>query len=160
VDKLPANFLYAGLIHAVFPQARIIHMRRNPIDTCLSIYFQNFFNIGPHANDLAHLADYYREYLRITQYWRDVLPRGTLLEIPYEALIDDQEGWTRRMVAFVDLPWDAKCLDFEQTERVVITASKWQVRQKINRSSIGRWRNYERFVGPLQNLLDACAPPQ
>jgi len=153
VDKMPANFLYAGLIHAAFPRARIIHMQRHPIDTCLSIYFQNFFGMGPYANDLDNLAHYYGEYVRITDHWRAVLPATTLLEIPYEALIEDQEGWTRRMVDFVGLPWDPKCLDFHETNRVVITASKWQVRQKINSSSAGRWRNYEKFVGPLQRLV-------
>jgi tetratricopeptide (TPR) repeat protein len=153
VDKLPANFLYAGLIHCALPQARIIHMQRHPIDTCLSIYFQNFFSIGPYANDLGNLAHYYGEYVRITNHWRAVLPATSLLDVPYEALIDDQEGWSRRMLDFIGLAWDPKCLDFHQTDRVVITASKWQVRQKIGKSSVGRWRNYERFVGPLLSLL-------
>jgi Sulfotransferase family len=137
------------------PQARIIHMQRHPIDTCLSIYFQNFFSIGPYANDLGNLAHYYREYLRITDHWRAVLPATTLLEVPYEALIEDQERWTRRLLEFIGLPWDARCLDFHQTERVVITASKWQVRQKISKSSVARWRHYEQFVGPLRGLLDS-----
>ncbi len=158
VDKMPANFLYAGLIHAALPNARIIHMQRHPLDTCLSIYFQNFFNIGPYANDLDNLAHYYREYLRVTDHWRATLPATALLEVPYEALIADQEGWTRRMLDFVGLPWDPKCLDFHSTDRVVITASKWQVRQKINAASAGRWRNYEKFVGPLQDLMNLPSP--
>jgi tetratricopeptide (TPR) repeat protein len=157
IDKMPANFMYAGLIHAAFPRARILHMQRHPIDTCLSIYFQNFFNMGPYANNLDNLAYYYGEYVRITNHWRAVLPATTLLEIPYEALIEDQEGWTRRMLDFIGLPWDPKCLDFHQTERVVITASKWQVRQKIHAASAGRWRNYEKFLGPLQRLIDLPA---
>jgi tetratricopeptide (TPR) repeat protein len=152
VDKMPGNFLYAGLIHAIFPRARIIHMRRHPIDTCLSIYFQNFFNIGPYANDLHDLAHYYGEYLRMTAHWRSLLPASALLEVPYEGLIDEQEAWTRRMLDFAGLPWDSKCLEFHRTDRVVITASKWQVRQRINKSSAGRWRNYEKFVGPLERL--------
>jgi tetratricopeptide (TPR) repeat protein len=159
VDKMPANFLYAGLIHAALPQARIIHMQRHPIDTCLSIYFQNFFDVGPYANDLDNLAHYYSEYIRVTNHWRAVLPSTTLLEIPYEALIEDQEGWTRRMLDFIGLPWDPQCLDFHQTDRVVITASKWQVRQKIHTASAGRWRNYEKFVGPLQRLMNLPAHP-
>jgi tetratricopeptide (TPR) repeat protein len=158
IDKMPANFLYAGLIHAVFPNARIIHMQRHPLDTCLSIYFQNFFNIGAYANDLDNLAHYYREYLRLTAHWRATLPASALLEVPYEALIEDQEGWTRRMLDFVGLPWDPKCLEFHATDRVVITASKWQVRQKINTASAGRWRNYEKYVGPLQGLMNLPAP--
>jgi len=154
VDKMPANFMYAGLIHCVFPRAKIIHVKRHPIDTCLSIYFQNFFNMGSYANDLDSLADYYRQYMRITHHWRNVLPETALLEVPYEALIEDQEGWTRRMLEFINLPWDPRCLDFHETNRVVITASKWQVRQKIHSSSAGRWKNYERFVGPLAALLE------
>ena len=153
VDKMPANFLYAGLIHAALPRARIIHMQRQPIDTCLSIYFQNFFNMGPYAHDLDNLAHYYGEYRRITEHWRAVLPATTLLEVPYEALIDAPEAWTRRMLDFIDLPWDPQCLDFHQTDRVVITASKWQVRQKISKASAGRWRNYQQFVGPLRPLM-------
>ena len=153
VDKMPANFMYAGLIHAAFPRVRIIHMRRNPIDTCLSIYFQNFFNIGPYANDLDDLAHYYGEYVRITDHWRAVLPESALLEVSYEGLIAAQESWTRRILDFVGLPWDPKCLDFQQTDRVVITASRWQVRQKMNSASAGRWRHYEKHVGPLRHLL-------
>lgn len=156
IDKNPSNFLYAGFIHAVFPNARIIHMRRHPIDTCLSIYCQHFFNMGPYANDLNDLAHYYGEYVRITDHWRAVLPATSLLEIPYEALIEDQEGWTRRMLDFIALPWDAKCLDFHRTDRVVVTASKWQVRQKIHAASVGRWRNYQRFLGPLLRLTDSA----
>jgi tetratricopeptide (TPR) repeat protein len=152
VDKMPANFFYAGLIQAALPQARIIHMRRHPIDTCLSIYFQDFFNRDPYANDLDHVAHYYGEYVRITDHWRSVLPVSSLLEVPYEELIEDQEGWTRRMLDFIGLPWDPKCLDFHQTDRVVITASKWQVRQRIHTGSRGRWRRYRRHVAPLLHL--------
>jgi len=150
IDKMPANFWYLGLIHAAFPQARIIHMQRHPIDTCLSIYFQNFFNMDPYANDLDNLVHYYGEYLRVTDHWRAVLPARTLLEVPYEGLIEDQEGWSRRMLDFIGLPWDPKCLNFHQTDRVVITASKWQVRQKINTGSAGRWRT-------MRNTWGRCA---
>src|SRR5258708_6257057 len=121
------NSSVPGLIHAPVPKARITPMQRPPNDTCLAIYLQNFFNIGPYANDSDNRAHSYRQYLRITDHWRAVLPATTLLEIPYEALIDDQEGWTRRMLDFSGLPSDPKCLDFHQTDRVVITASKWQV---------------------------------
>jgi tetratricopeptide (TPR) repeat protein len=161
VDKMPANFLYAGLIHAAFPRARIIHMRRDPIDTCLSIYFQNFSNMSPYDNDLEHLANYYEQYVRISGHWRSVLPRAVLLEVPYEALIADQEGWTRRMLSFIGLPWDPRCLEFHRTERTVITASRWQVRQKMHTGSVGRWQNYERHLGPLRHLtslVQACRP--
>jgi tetratricopeptide (TPR) repeat protein len=159
VDKMPANFLYAGLIHAALPRARIIHMQRHPLDTCLSIYFQNFFNMGAYSNDLEHLAHYYGEYLRIMRHWRAVLPGSALLEIPYEGLIEDQEGWTRRLLEFVGLPWDARCLEFHRTERLVITASRWQVRQKLSAASVGRWRNYEKYLEPLRGLVGAAPQP-
>jgi tetratricopeptide (TPR) repeat protein len=158
VDKLPANFLYAGFIHAALPRARIIHMQRHPLDTCLSIYFQNFLSMGPHAHDLDHLAHYYNEYLRIMRHWRALLPKSAFLEVPYEGLIEDQEGWSRRMVEFIGLPWDPRCLEFHRTERVVLTASKWQVRQRINAASAGRFRHYEKFLGPLLRLVPQSAP--
>jgi len=156
VDKMPLNFMTVGLIQAAFPQARIIHLRRHPIDTCLSVYFQYFSRLHPYANDFDNLAHYYRQYVRITDHWRAVLPATALLEVPYEGLIEDQEGWTRRMLDFIGLPWDPKCLDFHQTDRAVITFSKWQVRQKINSGSAGRWRNYEKYLGPLRHLM---SPP-
>ncbi len=153
-DKMPGNFLYAGMIHAALPRARIIHMQRHPFDTCLSIYFQNFYNIGPYANDLEDLAHYYSQYLRISDHWRATLPATSLLEVPYESLVADPESWSRRMVEFIGLPWDTRCLEFHQTERVVITASKWQVRQKISTKSAGRWHNYAAFIGPLRRLAE------
>jgi tetratricopeptide (TPR) repeat protein len=156
-DKMPANFLYAGLIHAALPRARIIHMQRHPLDTCLSVYFQNFFNVSPYANDLDNIAHYYGEYLRIMDHWRRTLPASALLEVPYEGLVEGPESWTRRMLDFIELPWDPKCLDFHQTDRVVITASKWQVRQQINSSSVGRWRHYEQYLAPLRHLVDLVA---
>jgi sulfotransferase family protein len=90
-------------------------------------------------------------------HWRGVLPAATLLEVPYEALVADTEGWTRRMLEFIELPFDARCLEFHQTERVIITASKWQVRQKISTASAGRWRHYEKYLGPLAHLAAGAA---
>ncbi len=153
VDKMPANFLNLGLIHAALPQAKIIHVQRDPIDTCLSIYFQVFSMTHAYANDLGDLAHYYRQYRRVMAHWREVLPADAVLELPYEALIDDQEGWSRRLIEFIGLPWDPKCLEFHATNRTVVTASNWQVRQKISRASVGRWRHYEQFIGPLRDLV-------
>ena len=152
-DKMPANFLYAGLIHAALPGARFIHMQRHPLDTCLSVYFQNFFSVSPYARDLHDLAHYFREYRRSMQHWSRVLPDGVLLEVPYEGLVEDLEGWTRRVLDFLGLPWDARCLAFHDTPRTVLTASKWQVRQQVNRRSVGRWRNYQQYLGPLKQLV-------
>jgi len=157
VDKMPANFMSLGLIHAALPNARVIHLRRNPLDTCLSIYFQHFKTSHAYANDLEDLAIYYLEYLRLMQHWDTTLPAGTVLDVPYEGLVDEQEEWTRKMLAFVGLPWDARCLDFHRTHRSVVTASKWQVRQKISKASVGRWRNYEGFLGALGRLAETFA---
>jgi len=152
VDKMPSNFHWLGLIHAAFPNARIIHMQRNPIDTCLSIYFQNF-ETHSYANDLGNIAHVYTEYVRLMEHWRVSMPQDVILDVPYEGLVDNQESWSRAMLAFIGLPWDARCLDFQQTVRRVSTASNWQVRQKINSSSVERWRNYEKFVGLLRALM-------
>jgi len=152
VDKMPANFAHLGMIHAALPGARIIHMRRNPIDTCLSIYFQNFHIAHSYANDLDDLAHYHDEYRRLMLHWQTVLPRNAILEVPYESLVDDPPTRSRRMVEFVGLDWDDACLNFHQTHRSVSTFSKWQVRQKISSSSVERWRNYERFIGSLLRL--------
>ncbi len=160
VDKMPTNFPFLGLVHAALPNARIIHMRRDPLDTCLSIYMQQFEATVSYANDLDDLAHYYAEYLRVMDHWRSTLPAGAILDVPYEGLVSDQEAWTRRMLEFIGLPWDSRCMDFHRTERTVLTASKWQVRQKLDGSSVGRWRRYEKFLGTLSKLpaLD-CSPP-
>jgi hypothetical protein len=158
VDKMPGNFMHLGLIHAVFPQARILHTQRNPVDTCLSIYFQNLSSEHTYANDLDDLAFYYREYHRLMAHWRAVLPPETFLDVPYEGVVEDQEGWSRRILDFIGLEWNERCLNFHETERKVGTASNWQVRQKIYKTSKERWRNYEKFLGPLLDALGELAP--
>jgi tetratricopeptide (TPR) repeat protein len=152
VDKAPFNSNYLGIIHSVFPRSRIIYVRRDPIDTCLSCYFQDFPPALNFTLDLGDLAHYYRQHHRLMEHWRGALPAGTLLDVPYEELVSDQEAWTRRIVEFLGLPWDERCLSFHSTDRSVLTASYWQVRQKIYSSSIGRWRNYQKFIGPLLTL--------
>ena len=154
VDKAPVNSDYLGVIHSILPNARIIYMQRDPIDTCLSCYFQQFSPALSFTMDLSDLAHYYREHQRLIAHWRTVLPPGTILDVPYEELIADQEGWTRKILKFLDLEWDERCLDFQSTQRTVATASYWQVRQRIYGDSVGRWRNYKRFIGPLRGLQD------
>ncbi len=127
-------------------------MRRDPIDTCLSCYFQNFSLAHNFTLDLSDLAHYYREHHRLMNHWRSVLPQGSILEVPYEELVADQEGWTRKILDFIELGWDTRCLDFQATERPIVTASFWQARQKIFKSSVQRWRNYEKFIEPLSAL--------
>jgi tetratricopeptide (TPR) repeat protein len=152
IDKMSSNFWHLGLIHAALPRARIIHTQRNPIDTCLSIYFQNFQSDHDYANDLDDLAHHYREYLRLMDHWRRTLPAGTMFELPYEELVRDRESWGRKLCDFIGLPWDARCLEFHRTSRTIRTASKWQVRQPMGSSSIERWRNYAAHIGPLLEL--------
>jgi tetratricopeptide (TPR) repeat protein len=154
VDKTTVNSNYLGVIHSVFPNARIIYMQRDPIDTCLSCYFQKFVLSLNFTMDLSDLADYYRQHRRLMAHWRAVLPPGTILDLPYEELVADQEGWTRKIMDFLGLEWNERVLNFHETKREVATASFWQVRQKIFKSSVQRWRNYEKFIGPLKQLKD------
>jgi tetratricopeptide (TPR) repeat protein len=154
VDKSTFNSDYLGIIHTVFPQARMIYVQRDPIDTCLSCYFQQFSTALSFTMDLSDLAFYYREHRRLISHWRAVLPSGTLLEVPYEELVADQEKWTRKIIDFLGLEWDPRCLEFEKTDRTVLTASQWQVRQKIFKTSVARWRNYRKFIEPLLGLKD------
>jgi len=154
VDKAPVNFENLGLILTVFPNARVIHMRRDPMDTCLSCYFQQFSAALNFTLELTDLAHYYREYQRLMAHWRAALPAGSMLELPYSQLVADQERWTRRMLEFLELDWDPRCLDFHQTQRSVVTASAWQVRQKIYAHSVERWRHYIKYLGALRGLED------
>ena len=152
------NFAHLGMIHAALPHARIVHMRRNPIDTCLSVYFQNFHVAHTYANDLEDLAHYHEQYQQLMRHWLAVLPRDAILEVPYESLVAEPESWTRRMVEFAGLPWDDACLDPQNTRRSVRTFSRWQVRQKISTRSVERWRRYAAHVGPLLRLDPSASP--
>jgi len=151
-DKLPANFLYLGLIRLLFPRAPVIHCRRDPLDVCLSIFFQ-FFNRGhDYAFELVDIGHYYLQHARLMAHWRRVLP-GPVLESHYEALVTQPAEATRRLLDFCGLEWDEACLDFYRTERCVATASNWQVRQPLYTEAIGRWRHYERHLAPLLELF-------
>jgi tetratricopeptide (TPR) repeat protein len=152
VDKMPFNFLWAGLIRLAFPNASIIHCRRHPIDTCLSIYFTRFATRQDFAYDRDDLAFYYRQYRRLMDHWRRVLEPGCFLEIDYETLVDDRTTATRRLIAFLRLDWDDACLQPERNARVVKTVSMWQARQPVYRTSVARWRGYEPWLGALRDL--------
>jgi tetratricopeptide (TPR) repeat protein len=154
VDKLPLNADHMGIIHTVFPNARIIYLRRDPIDTCLSCYFQRLSPTLSFTMDLSDLAHYYRQHHRLIEHWRAILPPRVLLEVPYAELIAEPAKWIRRIVDFLGLDWDERCLEFHRTARPVVTASYWQVRQKIYNTSVGRWRHYAKFIGPLLELKD------
>lgn len=153
VDKLPANFRHIGLIHLALPDARIIDVRRDPVDTCFSCYSKLFLNGLNYTYDLGELGRYHKLYERLTAHWRAVLPEGVLLDVQYEALIDDLAGQAQRIVAFCGLDWDDRCLAFHETARPVRTLSQLQVRQPLFKTSIGRWRPYEPWLKPLLDAL-------
>jgi tetratricopeptide (TPR) repeat protein len=152
VDKLPANHLHLGLIATLLPRARIIHCRRDALDTCLSCYFQNFTDPHPFAFDLGQLGQYYREYERLMARWAKVLP-VPIFDLPYESLTADQEAVSRRLLAFCGLEWDDRCLHFHETNRPIRTASALQVRQPMYRTSVGRWKHYAAHLKPLLEAL-------
>lgn len=154
-DKMPHNFQAVGFIAMMFPKARIIHTRRSPMDTCLSIWQQNFNDAHTYARNLSDLGHHYAQYLDLMEHWRQVLP-GRLLEIDYENLVENQEEVSRKMIDFVGLPWDEACLRPHEVTRTVLTASVWQVRQPVYKRSAGRWKNYEKHLAPLRDALKAA----
>jgi tetratricopeptide (TPR) repeat protein len=151
IDKTPIYSDYIGTIYSVFPNARFIYMQRDPIDTCLSCYFQQFSLALNFSMDLSDLAHYYTGHRRLLAHWQSVLPEKILV-VPYEELVANQEGWTRKMLDFLGFDWSDRCLSFHETERSVVTASTWQVRQKLYTRSVGRWQGYKKFIGPLKAL--------
>ena len=152
-DKQPNNFTLLGLIYMIFPNARIIHCRRNPVDTCISIYSTPFPSPIQFAHDPDVMVFFYKEYLRIMDHWRKVIPFDRLLEVNYEDLVNDREKLTREMVDFCGLKWDDACLYHEQNARAIDTPSWWQARQPVYTSSIGRWQNYEPWLGSFRELM-------
>jgi hypothetical protein len=153
-DKLPAHFQFVGLIHAALPNARIIHVRRDALDTCLSAFSILFAGASqPYSYDLGELGRYYRAYERVMAHWRAVLPDGAMLEVQYEDVVDDLEGEARRIIAYCGLEWDEACLTFHKTKRAVRTISHAQVRRPIYRSSIGRARPSGEALEPLLEAL-------
>lgn len=154
-DKMPYNFLYLGIIATLFPRAQIVHCRRDPVATCFSIFTRNLAGSHPYAYDLGDLAAAYAGYRKLMAHWRAVLG-ARLLDFDYEALLDDQAGQTRRLLAHVGLPWDARCLEFHRTGRAVTTASQWQVRQPLGDRGRDHWRRYADRLAPLVCALGAA----
>jgi tetratricopeptide (TPR) repeat protein len=154
-NKTPENFRFIGLIHLALPNARIIHTRRDAIDTCLSCFEHWFVRRLQYTYNLGELGRYYNAYEAMMAHWRAVLPQNVMLDLDYEELVADPEGQARRIVAHCGLEWDARCLDFHRTERVVRTASTSQVRRPVYKSSVGRWRALAPFLGPLLAELRA-----
>jgi len=152
-DKMPHNFIAIGLIHALLPNAKIIHVTRNPMDTCLSCYTKLFTQGQLYSYDLAELGQYYQCYELIMNHWRHILPPNTWLDIEYETMVNNLEVEAKRLVEYCDLAWDPACLTFYQSKRHVRTASFVQVRQPVYTSSVERWRRYEQELEPLVQAL-------
>jgi tetratricopeptide (TPR) repeat protein len=156
-DKMPFNFIWAGLIHMAFPRAIFIHCRRTKVDTALSIH-QTHFHLGlAFPTGGPDLVEYFRCYERLTNHWRSVLPPDRFIEVDYEELTRAPEPVIRRVIAACGLSWNDACLRHERNPRAVKTPSKWQTRQPIYRTSVERWRRYEPWLGPLSALVSEGA---
>lgn len=148
------------LIHLMLPNAKIIHVKRNPVDTYLSCFIRLFNRKQEHTYDLAELGRYYADYAHLMAHWRKVLPPDAFLDVNYEDIVADQEAQARRLLEYCGLEWSDACLDFHKTKRQIRTASVTQVRQPIYTSSVELWRHYEKFLKPLLDALGEFAPSQ
>ncbi|SEK55566.1 Tetratricopeptide repeat-containing protein [Colwellia chukchiensis] len=155
IDKMPLNFLYAGLIHKAIPKAKIIHLRRHPIDTCYAIYKKLFKNSYAFSYNLTEIANYYIAYHQLMQHWHTIMP-GVIYDIEYEQLVQDATKQTQQLLAFCQLPWQAQCLRFYDNKSASTTASAAQVRQPIYQHSVAKWRHYEQELAPLIHTLKAA----
>lgn len=157
-DKMPHNFPFVALIHRLFPNAPVVHCQRDPVDICLSCYFQNFASYHNYAYDLEHLGQHYLQYRKVMEYYRDIL-HVPMFEMQYEDLVDDLERHSRALVEYCGITWDEACLRFYATGRRAGTASYDQVRQPIYRRSVRRWKNYEKYLKPLIDVLESGVEP-
>lgn len=151
-DKMPQNFKHLGLIQCIFPNAKVIHCRRDLRDTGVSCFLTDFANGNEFSRDLFDLAAYARDYQRLMDHWKAVLDLP-LYDLHYESLVDDLPGQVGQLLEYLGLEWDSRCLDFHASGRFVKTSSRDQVRRPIYRSSIGRWKHYQRHIGPLLELV-------
>lgn len=158
IDKTLSNFFNLGLIALLFPNTHIIHCRRNPMDTCLSCYFTPFGDAKPlsFTCGLEELGFYYQQYHRLMAYWQQVLPIQ-ILDVQYEKMIADQEAESRRIIDFLGLEWEDACLEFYKQKRDILTSSDAQIRKPIYKTSVDRWRPYEKHLAPLQEALGDLA---
>lgn len=150
------SFLYLGLIKLIFPKAHIIHCTRNPVDTCLSCYFQSLAPAYSYSYNLEHLGRYYLQYRRIMNHWEHTW-KIPMLEVRYEDMVTTQERVTRELLEYCGLEWDDRCMAFHEQERDVSTPSYWQVRQPIYNTSVNRWKNYQQYLQPLLTALGNLA---
>jgi tetratricopeptide (TPR) repeat protein len=152
-DKLLTNYFFVGFIHLLFPNAKIINTQRDPVDTCLSGFTKLFKDDMPHSYDLGELGRYYGKYRELMQHWEEVLPEGALITVQYEDVVADTEKEARRLIDFLELPWDDKCVDFHKSDRPVKTASVAQVRKPIYNTSVKRWTKYGDGLQPLVDAI-------
>ena len=152
-DKMPHNFQNVGLISTMFPNARIVHVMRDPVDNCLSCFQQNFAMPHTYSTDLGDLGHHYREYRRLMAHWREVIP-NPVYEVQYEELVQDQERVSKELIAFCGLDWDERCLEFNKKKGAVKTASVWQVRQPLYADSVKKWTMYDGYIDPLLDELN------
>ena len=157
IDKQPLNFWHLGLVALAFPNARIIHCTRDMRDNGLSIFAENFTPEQRWATDLSDIMHYWRGYRRLMAHWQTALPIR-MINNPYEAMVADLETAAQNLVSFLGLPWDERCLAFHEHERAVQTPSRWQVRQPVYATSVGRWRHYETEIGALADTAQEDAP--
>jgi len=158
VDKTLNNYLYCGLIHAALPQAKIILLRRHPLDTCWAIYKAHFQGMFSFSYDQIELADYYLAFRRLAAHWKSALPSDVLLEVNYEDIVKDQSTESRRIIGFLGLPWDDEVLRFHQSPAPSATASAVQVRRPVYASSVGKWRHHAERLVPLRERLATQIP--
>jgi len=156
-DKLPFNWMHLGLISRLFPQAHVIHVTRDRLDTCLSCYMTHFHDAVAYSTELPHLGMQYNDQVRLMAHWQAVL-KLPILQVSYENLVSDPENEVRRLLSFLDLPWDPRCLSFHQNDRVAYTASVHQVRRPMYQSSVGRWKHYRAHLAPLAEALGVTMP--
>ena len=155
-DKMPSNFMFAGMIPLMFPNATIIHARRSPMDICLSCYAIHFPYGQSFSYDLVELGRYYRLYSRLMEHWHRVMP-GRMLDVRYENVVENPETEARRLIGFAGLDWQDQCLDFHKSRRHVATASAQQVREPVHKRSLARWRKFAAHLEPLRDALGSYA---
>jgi len=153
-DKLLTNFFFLGLINLMFPKAKVINTMRDPVDTCLSGFTKLFKDDMPHSYDLTELGHYYGKYRELMDHWKEVLPEGFMTTVVYEDVVADTEGEAKRLIEFLGLPWNDKCLEFHKSDRPVKTASVAQVRKPIYKSSVKRWAKYGKGLQPLIDAIE------
>jgi tetratricopeptide (TPR) repeat protein len=155
IDKFPMNFMLVGFIAKAFPKAKIIHVTRNPVDTCFAVFKQLFEEVYQHSYDQCEMAKHYVMYRNLMEHWHAIMP-GKILDISYEDVVADTDVQARRLIEYLGLNWEDACNNFEKNNTAVVTASAAQVREKVHSRSVGRWKNYEKYLSPTLDILKSA----